>query len=136
MATNQTFRNKVAFGKRIEAYVKGLMLKQGLDVYTPEVDDDGVHFVAVQVKAVAAGAFFAGISHKARPDYWFVFYSESMDTFWVFSSSEFRLEAKANNQGKNVGKYSIKLNGTKKGVQYTLPKYQKYVATDFSRIIQ
>ena len=121
------------------------MLKQGLDVYTPEVDDDGVdlvvkspkgHFVAVQVKAVAAGAFFAGISHKARPDYWFVFYSESMDTFWVFSSSEFRLEAKANNQGKNVGKYSIKLNGTKKGVQYTLPKYQKYVATDFSRIIQ
>ena len=47
MATNQSFRNRFAFGKRIEAYVKGLMLKQGLDIYTPEVDDDAVDIVGL-----------------------------------------------------------------------------------------
>lgn len=144
MATNQSFRNRFAFGKRIEAYVKGLMLKQGLDIYTPEVDDDAVdivvkspqgYYVEVQVKAVLEGARFAGISHQLRKKYWFVFYSESMDTFWLFSSSDFLKEACANKAGTNIGKYSIKLDRTRKGVHYPLSKYQKYITSDFTRII-
>lgn len=144
MATNQSFRNRCAFGKRIEAYVKGLMLKQGLDIYTPEVDDDAVdivvkstqgYYVEVQVKAVSEGARFAGISHQLRKNYWFVFYSESMDTFWLFSSSDFLKEACTNKAGTNIGKYSIKLDGTRKGVHYPLSKYQKYITSDFTRII-
>lgn len=144
MATNQSFRNRFAFGKRIEAYVKGLMLKQGLDIYTPEVDDDAVdivvkspqgYYVEVQVKAVSKGARFAGISHQSRKNYWFVFYSESMDTFWLFSSSDFLKEACVNKAGTNIGKYSIKLDGTRKGVHYPLSKYQKYITSDFTRII-
>ena len=124
--------------------MKGLMLKQGLDVYTPEVDDDGVdmvvkspqgHYVEVQVKAVSDGALFAGIKHQPRDHYWFVFYSESMDTFWLLSSSEFLQAASANTRGNNVGKFSIKLNGTRKGVCYPLPKYQKYITSDFTRIV-
>ena len=38
----KTFRNSAAFGKRIEYYIIGLMLKEGLDVYIPLVDDFGV----------------------------------------------------------------------------------------------
>lgn len=144
MATNQSFRNKFAFGKRIEAYVKGMMLRQGLDIYTPEVDNDAVdivvkspqgYYVEVQVKAVSKGAQFAGISHQPRKNYWFVFYSESMDTFWLFSSSDFLKEACANKAGTNIGKYSIKLDGIRKGVHYSLPKYQKYITSEFTRII-
>lgn len=144
MATNQSFRNKFAFGKRIEAYVEGMMLKQGLDIYTPEVDNDAVdivvkspqgYYVEVQVKAVSKGTQFAGISHQPRKNYWFVFYSESMDTFWLFSSSDFLKEACANKAGTNIGKYSIKLDGIRKGVHYSLPKYQKYIFHCFIYLI-
>lgn len=34
------FRHTAGFGKRIEYYIIGLMLKQGLDVYMPLVDDN------------------------------------------------------------------------------------------------
>ena len=34
------FRHASAFGKRIEYYIVGLTLKEGLDVYLPLVDDE------------------------------------------------------------------------------------------------
>jgi hypothetical protein len=37
---NKSFRHSAAFGKRIEYYVIGLMLKEGIDVFLPMVDDD------------------------------------------------------------------------------------------------
>lgn len=89
-----SFRHSAAFGKRIEYYIVGLMLKQGLDVYMPLVDDDAIdavvkrpdgHFVEVQIKArsktVAFGhaALFAALPHEYRRNYWFVFYSERLD---------------------------------------------------------
>jgi len=57
---NIPFRNSAAFGKRMEFYVVGLMLKEGLDVYLPLVDDNAIdavvkrpdgRFVEVQIKA-------------------------------------------------------------------------------------
>ena len=54
------FRHSAGFGKRIEYWIIGLMLKQGLDVYLPLVDDDAIdavikrpdgNFVQVQIKA-------------------------------------------------------------------------------------
>ena len=36
------FRHSAGFGKRIEYWIVGLMLKQGLDVYLPLVDDDAI----------------------------------------------------------------------------------------------
>ena len=58
MATS--FRNTASFGKRIEYYLIGLMLKEGLDIYLPMVDDDAIDavvkkpdgsFVEIQIKA-------------------------------------------------------------------------------------
>jgi hypothetical protein len=40
-----SFRHSAGFGKRIEYWVIGLMLKEGLDVYVPLVDDFGVDAV-------------------------------------------------------------------------------------------
>ncbi len=54
------FRSTASFGKRIEYCIAGLMLKEGLDVYFPMLDDDAIdavvkkpdgRFVEVQIKA-------------------------------------------------------------------------------------
>jgi hypothetical protein len=89
--TSRSFRHSAAFGKRIEYYIIGLMLKEGLDVYLPMVDDDAIDavikkpdgsFVEVQIKARSKhvlfgdGALFAAIPHDYRNNYWFVFYAE------------------------------------------------------------
>jgi hypothetical protein len=95
------FRHAAAFGKRIEFYVVGLMLKEGLDVYLPLVDDDAIdavikrpdgRFVEVQIKArsknVVFGdaALFAALTHEVRKNYWFIFFSDRMNKMWILSS--------------------------------------------------
>lgn len=151
--TSKNFRHTAAFGKRIEYYVIGLMLKEGLDVFLPMVDDDAIDavikkpdgsFVEVQIKArskhVVFGdaALFAAIPHEYRPNYWFVFYSERMDKMWILSSKEFIKEAVQNKTGKNKGKRSLWFNGknTKKKSEHTKPQYEKYLVTNFDRILK
>jgi hypothetical protein len=151
------FRHSAGFGKRIEYWVVGLMLKQGLDVYLPLVDDDAIDavikrpdgsFIEVQIKARSKtvkfgdGALFAAITHQTRPNYWFVFYSERLDKIWVMSSDEFIAEAVQNKSGVNVGKRSLWFNGTKMNKisgereEYVKERYLKYVCHDFSRLLQ
>jgi hypothetical protein len=147
-----SYRHSAGFGKRIEYYIVGLMLKQGLDVYLPLVDDDAIDtvvkrpdgsFVEVQIKArskeVVFGdaALFAAMKHEHRRGYWFVFYSERIDTVWILSSQEFVNEAVQNKSGKNIGKRSIWFNGknTKANTEHVKPQFQKYVATNFDRIL-
>lgn len=151
------FRHSAGFGKRIEYYVVGLMLKQGLDVYLPLVDDDAIDavikrpdgkFVEVQIKARShsvkdgAGAMFAAIPHEPRNNYFFLFYSERHDKMFLMSSSEFIGDAVQNKSGANKGKRSIKFHGMKKNKQtgkseeYIKERYVKYVTTDFSRLLE
>ena len=147
-----TFRNTASFGKRMEYYLVGLMLKDGLDVYMPLVDDDAIDavikkpdgsFVEVQIKArsknVVFGdaALFAALTHEYRPNYWFVFYSERMNKTWILSSKEFINESNQNKKGKNVGKRSIWFNGknTKEQIEHVKPQFENYVVNDFKRII-
>jgi hypothetical protein len=151
-----TFRHSAGFGKRIEYWVIGRMLKKGMDVYIPLVDDHAVDAIIkradgsiaqVQIKArsltCAEGdaALFSAIPHpEERRDYWFVFYSERMDATWILTSAEFIAESVQNKMGKNVGLRSIWFNGRRKnkttGVAepYCKERYEKYLATDFSRI--
>ena len=73
------FRHSVGLGKRMEYWVAGLMIKEGLDVYMPLVDDIGIDivvrqedgtFVEVQVKArsknviISNAALFSAIRHE------------------------------------------------------------------------
>lgn len=150
------FRHSAGFGKRIEYWIIGQMLKEGLDVYVPLVDDDAIDavvrrpdgsFVTVQIKARSKSvissdaALFAAITHELRSNYRFVFYSERMNTMWIMTSEEFIREAAQNKSGKNKGKRSIWFNGKKrmkKGanpVEYCKPQFEKYIATDFTRLI-
>lgn len=150
----QSFRHNAGFGKRMEYYIIGLMLKEGLDCYVPLVDDDGIDvvvrrndgsFIEVQIKArsrdVISGdaALFAALTHQPRPNYYFIFYAERMETMWILSSEEFLQDCNTNKNGKNTGKQSIWFNGKKTDkqtgdiIEYTKPQFEKYVATDFSR---
>ena len=147
----RSFRHTAAFGKRIEFYVVGLMLKQGLDVYLPLVDDNAIdavvkrpdgRFVEVQIKARSKDSIFgdaglfAAMTHEIRANYWFVFYSERMDTIWIMSSSEFLANSHQNKTGKNAGRRTIWFNGknTKAGTEHVKPQFQRFVAANFHRI--
>jgi hypothetical protein len=151
------FRHTAGFGKRIEYWIIGRMLKEGLDVYVPLVDDDAIDavvrradgsFTTVQIKARSSdviegdAALFAAIPHELRDNYWFIFYSERMDMMWIMSSNEFIEESVQNKTGKNKGKRSIWFNGRKKDkvkgvtVEYCKPQFEKYVANDFQKLIK
>lgn len=149
-----SFRHSAGFGKRMEYNLVGKMLMEGLDCYMPLVDDHGVDcvikrengtFIEIQIKArsneVKDGdaALFAAITHELTDNFYFVFYSERLDTMWILSSEEFLNECVTNKTGKNEGKHSIWFNGNKKnpktGIkeEYCYPKFDKYVCKDFSR---
>lgn len=151
----KTFRSSSSFGKRIEYWIIGRMLKEGMDVYVPLVDDHAVDAIVrrpngsialLQIKArsrdvvVGDAALFAAIQHDRRDHYWFVFYSERLDLTWIMTSEEFLSAAVRNKSGKNKGKRSIWFNGRKinklSGMreEYCKPQWQKYLATDFNRI--
>ncbi len=146
-----SYRHSAGFGKRIEYWVIGKMLKEGLDVYVPIVDDDAIDaivrrkdnsFAAVQIKArskdVVFGdaALFAAIKHEPRVDYWFIFYSEKMDTMWILNSEEFIAESRQNKNGKNKGKRTILFNGKKSKCQeeHCKAQFKKYIAENFDRL--
>jgi len=152
ISKHKSFRHTAAFGKRIEYYVIGLMLKEGLDVYLPMVDDNAIDaivkkpdgtFVEVQIKARSKqvifgdAALFAAIPHTYRPNYWFIFYSERMNKMWILSSKEFIKESSQNKSGKNKDKRSIWFNGknTKLKTEHVKPQFEKYLATNFNRIL-
>ena len=149
-----SFRHSAGFGKRMEYNLVGKMLMEGLDVYLPLVDDHGVDcvikkadgtFIEIQIKArsneVTDGdaALFSAITHELTPNFYFVFYSERLDSMWIMSSEEFLSECVTNKNGKNKGKRSIQFNGNKtdkttgEKKEYCKEKYDKYLCTDFSR---
>lgn len=124
-----SFRSSAGFGKRMEYYIVGQMLMEGLDCYLPLVDDHGVDcvikksdgtFIEIQIKArsneVTDGdaALFSAISHTLTPNFYFVFYSERLNSIWIMSSEEFLNECVTNKNGKNAGKHSIWFNGNRK----------------------
>jgi hypothetical protein len=152
----KTYRHSAGFGKRIEYWIIGRMLKEGLDIYVPLVADDAIDavirrsdgsFVTVQIKARSKdvifgdAALFAAIPHELRENYFFIFYSERMDKTWILTSEEFIHEAVQNKNGKNVGKRSIWFNGKKKDVtngqtkEYCKKQFEKYLVEDFSKLM-
>jgi len=147
----KTFRHSAGFGKRIEYWIIGNMLKEGLDVYIPMVDDDAIDavirrknesFITVQIEArskeVVFGdaALFAAIPHELRKNYWFVFYSERMNKMWIMTSEEFIKESVQNKTGNNKGKRSIWFNGknTKEMSEHCKPRFEKYLENSFDRL--
>ncbi len=169
-----THRKLTGFGKQMEYWIISLMIKEGLDIYVPFVDDDAIDliikktngiFIEIQIKArsktvaMGHGASFEMSYHKKRKNYFFVFYSERLKTFWIMSSAEFIKHSSQNKAGKYIGRRKIFFNGKYKDVSFDLShrslgeggsaakkdkkpgkykelildRFKKYIAKDFSR---
>jgi hypothetical protein len=125
------------------------MLKEGMDVYLPVLDNNGVDmvvkkpdgkFVEVQIKArsrdVKCPALFSDIRHRSpREGYWFVFYIAYFDTIIVLSSQEFYKLSAGTKQGKSEWSRQIRFDGKLEGKPCIRMKFHKYIVTDFSRIL-
>ncbi len=144
MMKDNRFRNRASFGKRQEYTVIAEMLRRGLDVYIPLVDDQQIDciirrgtgdYLDIQIKARSkdcipfdAGRFAAMDIPDPRENYFFIFYSEQANCHWVFPSLKLVKLASQNKQGANVGKYHINLTGwsKKKDQVYPNPKFDEF----------
>lgn len=139
-------------GQATEHLILSKLLAEGREVYLPTVDDHGVDalvlsktpgpegkrvYQELQIKSLSQGGLFAAIScPKPRPNYWFVFYVQSINTIWLINSEDLTNQdpytkiSSLNQQGKNIGKYSILL-ASKRGVRTATAGY---IVTDFSTL--
>ena len=117
-----SFRDSASFGKRQEYVVVAELLKRGFDIYMTLVDDQGIDcvmridentYIDIQIKARSKTAkqwnFFAAMTIQPRDNYYFIFYLETNDTFWVLPSEDVVNLAITNKNGKHSGKHSITL---------------------------
>jgi hypothetical protein len=138
------FREVAAFGKRQEFAAISKLLQLGFDVYLPLVDDQQIDciirrsngdYLDVQIKArsekcspLDAGRFSAMVIPNPRTNYYFIFYSERINQYWIIPSLKLIELASRNKAGKNAGKYHVNLMGwsKKNGEVYPDPKFDDY----------
>jgi len=142
-----SFRSSASFGKRQEFVAIAELLRRGFDVYLTLVDDQQIDCVVrkevdgdptyldIQIKARSkdcnprsAGTFAAMEVRNPRSNFFFIFYSEQADHYWVVPSLDLVKEANQNKTGKNAGKYRIMFtNVSRKTGQVTpRPRFEKY----------
>jgi hypothetical protein len=140
-------RSTASFGKRQEYIAVAELLRRHFDVYMTLVDDQQIdciirlennelRYLDVQIKARSKNAkhvatFSAMTVRNPRPGFWFIFYSETMGTYWVMPSLDLVRLASVNKgghtkEGKNKGKLSIKLANKNKTGWKPRPKFQQY----------
>ena len=94
-----SYRSTASFGKRQEFVAIAELLRLGHDVYMTLVDDqqidcvirkDSKTYLDIQIKARSrdckpnnAGRFAALEVRKPRPNFFFIFYSEQANCYWV-----------------------------------------------------
>lgn len=139
-----TFLSSASFGKRQEYNAVAELLRRGQDVYMTLVDDQQIdcvirqekagelRYLDIQIKARSNDAknpatFAAMEVRQPRENFFFIFYSEQANTYWVVPSLELVIEANQNKEGMNKGKYRIVFtNTTKGGVVHPRPRFKKY----------
>jgi hypothetical protein len=141
-----SFRSSASFGKRQEYLAVARLLQLGFDVYMTLVDDQQIdcvirqekngkfRYLDIQIKARSkdceprnAGRFAAMEIRQPRKGFFFIFYSEQADTYWVLPSQKLIQEALIVKSGSNMGRYTINFcNLTKSGVKprSRLKKYE------------
>jgi hypothetical protein len=140
-----SFRSSASFGKRQEYVAVAELLKRGFDVYMTLADDqqidcvirqekDGkLRYLDVQIKArsstceKSAGGLFAGMQiRQPRENFYFIFYSEAAETYWVIPSLAVVCEANVNKNGKHRGKYRLMLCNLNKAGLKPRPRFVRY----------
>ena len=152
-----SFFQLASFGKRMEFSIIADMLREGLDIYRPLVDDKGIDcilrrengtFAEIQIMARSnqigyqTAATFAGLRCVPRRDSWFVFHAALLGEnglMWIMNSLELEKYASCNTSGKHIGTYTIHLHKSKKENGktrlYPNPLLEKFIVTNFDRIL-
>ncbi|MCG9909845.1 MAG: DUF4365 domain-containing protein [Flavobacteriales bacterium] len=141
-----SYRDSASYGKRQEFKAIAKLLELGFDVYSTLVDDQGIdcviridskRYLDIQIKArsktcsLKNRGYFPLLSIKEKNDnYFFVFYSEMIDTYWVIPSSDImrmahedKTNVSLNKNGTNAGKYAARVAGNNCN---PLPQFDKY----------
>jgi len=142
-----SFRSSASFGKRQEFVAIAELLRRGFDVYLTLVDDQQIDCVVrmeidgkpvyldIQIKARSkdcnprnAGTFAALEVRNPRPNFFFIFYSEQADSYWIVPSLDLVKEANQNKTGQNAGRYRIVFTNLsrKTGQVSPRPRFEKY----------
>ena len=139
-----SFRSSASFGKRQEFGAIAELLKRGYDVYLTLVDDQQIDcivrlerdplpiYVDIQIKARSKnaknpGTFAAMEIRRPRPNFFFIFYSEAANTYWVMPSLEVAKHANRVKSGKAIGRYRIVFTNTNvKGEARPRPKWESW----------
>jgi hypothetical protein len=137
-------RSSASFGKRQEFAAIAELLKRNYDVYLTLVDDQQIDcivrlerepypiYVDVQIKARSRrakypGTFAAMEIRRPRPNFYFIFYSEAADQYWIMPSLEIAKQANQGKSGKAIGRYRIVFTNTNvKGEVRARPKWEKW----------
>ena len=113
---------------------------KGIDVI---VRGESGKTVSVQIKSTSpdikkgdAGFFVVGKEKDELNNHFFVFYSGRMNTIWLMTKEELASFGSVSTKGKHAGDISIRFNGTKKGEEYALPRFEQFIANDFSRLAE
>jgi len=145
------YGSTASFGKRQEYAAIAELLKRGFDVYMTLVDDQQIdciiryptqppQYVDVQIKARSrtaknTGMFSAMTIRNPHENYFYIFYDETLNTYWIMSSLDVMKEGNINKTGSNIGKVKVKLaNKLVSGLWKSRPKFDCY-KNDFQRLI-
>jgi len=141
-----TYRDSASYGKRQEFKAIAKLLELGFDVYSTLVDDMGIdclirinnkRYLDIQIKArsktcaLKNRGYFPLLTIKEETsNYFFIFYSEHIDTYWVIPSKDImtmaiteRTNVCLNKTGDNAGKYAVRVAGSNCN---PLPQFDKY----------
>lgn len=142
-----SYRSSASFGKRQEFAAIAELLKRRFDVYLTLVDDQQIDCVVrkemsgepvymdIEIKARSnecnprnAGTFAALEVRHPRRNFFFIFYSEPADTYWIVPSLDLVDEANEATSGQNQGRYRIMFTNysRKTGAVKPRPRFEKY----------
>ena len=119
------------------------LLRRGFDVYLTLVDDQGIDcivrldgnppvYLDIQIKARSMDAKYPGVFAalnvpNLRRNYFFIFYSEAADSYWIMSSLDVVAKANVGKSGKAVGKFRLDfVNVSVSGEARPRPKWDQY----------
>lgn len=138
-------------GESTEMLVASMLLGEGRELYLPAVDDHGVDMIVrtrhksvgdgilaehhdfqeIQIKSRYKGGLFAGMTVNPRVNYWFIFYIQDINKFWLINSLDVYRNSSINKPGsKNAGKCSLTLAG-KKGPRAAM---SQYIVNNFNKL--
>ena len=139
-----SFRSSASFGKRQEFVAIAELMRRNYDVYLTLVDDQQIDcilrlerdpypvYVDIQIKARSKeaknpGTFAAMEIRKPRPNFYFIFYSEAANQYWIMPSLDVTKLATRNKSGAAEGRYRIVFTNTNvKGEVRPRPKWERW----------